>query len=438
MSVQWIEPTAVWDVRPWGGAMFRVADVNGDGKPEVLFLQSAGAHANEAFDPRYPELDYYKTGVEDQELFCLTLVDGSGDILWQTGTPWAEDRPFSWNGHWGRFCDLVDLDGDGKTEILLVHKDELRVYDATDGHLKNTRKLPNSGFNYTRAVRIDDSGQYHVFTKSGTSSREHSYGNPTLMLNHRLETVWTKQVEGAGHQGNFADVDGDGFDELLIGYSLFDHDGTPIWSHAPLSEDDHLDDSEIVDLDGDGEFEIAVAHDGHDAYIHNADGSIRRRISMHHCQNVLSGKFVDAVDGKQLLFVDRQVATGTRDAVLVDAQGNELSRHATLGYCEPVAWPSGVGPVSLIRVERPPAPDGVHRVLWVDPHGRELGRFRVRDSFEDHILRHGLDRGSYDRCTYHGAMHSPAVGDIDGDGHPELLVTDRESVWVFDVDPDRR
>ncbi|MDP6982712.1 MAG: hypothetical protein QGG05_06460 [Candidatus Latescibacteria bacterium] len=32
-------------------------------------------------------------------------------------------------------------------------------------------------------------------------------------------------------------------------------------------------------------------------------------------------------------------------------------------------------------------------------------------------------------------MHSPAVGDIDGDGHPELLVTDRETVWVFDVDP---
>jgi len=30
------------------------------------------------------------------------------------------------------------------------------------------------------------------------------------------------------------------------------------------------------------------------------------------------------------------------------------------------------------------------------------------------------------------------VGDIDSDGHPELLVTDRESVWVFDVDPDRR
>ena len=27
-------------------------------------------------DPRFPELDYYKTGAEDQDLFCLTLVGG--------------------------------------------------------------------------------------------------------------------------------------------------------------------------------------------------------------------------------------------------------------------------------------------------------------------------------------------------------------------------
>ena len=433
MSGERMEPTAVWDIRPWGGQMFRVGDFNGDGRPEVLFLQSSGAHANEAFDPRFPELKFYKTGFEDQELFCLTLVDTSGEIIWQTGDPWAEDRPFSWNGHWGKFCDVVDLDGDGKREILLVHKDELRIFDGTTGQQKNVLKLPNSGFNYTRAVRVDHSGQHHIFTKSGTSSREHSYGNPTILLNHKLETVWTQEVEGAGHQGNFADVDGDGLDELLIGFSLFDHDGTLLWSHAPLSKNDHLDDSAMVDLDGDGEYEIAVAHDGHDAYIHNADGSVRKRVPMEHCQNVLSGKFLGDVAGQQLIFVDRQVESGTRDAVLVGSDGLEISRHPTLGYYEPVLWETDVGPLSLIRVERPPEPSGEHRVVWVDPNGVELGRFNVRDSFEDHILRHGLDKVSYDRCTYHGAMHSPAVGDVDGDGRAELLVTDRESVWIFDV-----
>ena len=142
-----VDPTAVWDVRPWGGQAFSVRDYNGDGKAEVLFLQTSGAHANEAFDPRFPELDFYKTGAEDQDLFCMTLVDAEGEILWQVGEPWALDRPFSWNGHWSEFCDVVDLDGDGRTEILLVHKDELLLFDGETGRSLKRLELPNSGFN---------------------------------------------------------------------------------------------------------------------------------------------------------------------------------------------------------------------------------------------------------------------------------------------------
>ena len=70
-------------------------------------------------------------------------------------------------------------------------------------------------------------------------------------------------------------------------------------------------------------------------------------------------------------------------------------------------------------------------MMWVDALGNELCRLMVRESFHEHIVKHGLDKESYDRATYHGAGHSPAVGDIDGDGEDELLVTDRESVWVF-------
>ena len=70
-------------------------------------------------------------------------------------------------------------------------------------------------------------------------------------------------------------------------------------------------------------------------------------------------------------------------------------------------------------------------MIWVDALGNELCRMGLRDSFLDHIVRHGLDKASYDRATYHGAGHSPATGDIDGDGEDELVVTDRESVWVF-------
>ena len=48
--------------------MVELADSNGDGRNEVLFGRSAGAHANETLAPRNDVKIGYKTGAEDQEL----------------------------------------------------------------------------------------------------------------------------------------------------------------------------------------------------------------------------------------------------------------------------------------------------------------------------------------------------------------------------------
>lgn len=425
-----VDPVAVWDVRPWGCPAFTIRDFNGDGKNEILFVQNAGAHANEAFDPRFKDVQGYKTGVEDQELFCLTLTDGEGQILWQVGEPWALERPFSWNG--SNFCEVVDLDGDGQIEIMIVYKAELLVYKGATGELCSRHELPHSGFYYSRAVRTDHSGRYHIFTKSVTSSATHGYGNPSLLLDHDFNVVWEKEVDGAGHGGDFADVDGDGLDELLIGFSLFDHDGSPLWSHPPMSENDHLDDSVIADIDGDGRFEFALAHDGHDAVVHNSDGTVRFTVPMNHCQNILPGRFFEAEPGLQLAFVDKALGRAEeREAAIVSADGRELSRHRTMGYYSVIGWSSDVGEDSLMRLEWPTEPDADHRVLWVDPTGRELARLNVRENFHDRFQKFGLE--DYPgRGRYFGTSHTAAIGDLDGDGRDEFLVTDREKVWVFE------
>jgi hypothetical protein len=69
-------------------------------------------------------------------------------------------------------------------------------------------------------------------------------------------------------------------------------------------------------------------------------------------------------------------------------------------------------------------------VLWVDPTGRELARFRVRENFYDRFQKFGLDTFP-GRGRYFGTSHTAEIGDLDGDGHDELLVTDRERMWIF-------
>ena len=127
------------------------------------------------------------------------------------------------------------------------------------------------------------------------------------------------------------------------------------------------------------------------------------------------------------------VDAADREAAVVDPTGRELSRHPTLGYDSVIDWPTDLGPQSLVRREFPVEADGEHRVLWVDPTGRELGRFDVRASYYDRIQRFGLDQYP-GKGRYFGTSHVSAIGDVDGDGREELLVTDRETVWLFKND----
>jgi len=89
------------DVKDFGAEQLRVGDLNGDGAPDLLFIQSV---------------------YETREITCLTATDLSGNVLWQVGTPSLDN---------GRiYSDLpvqvYDWDGDGSNEVLYVEQAVLR------------------------------------------------------------------------------------------------------------------------------------------------------------------------------------------------------------------------------------------------------------------------------------------------------------------------
>ena len=92
---------SVIDVRDFGAETMRIGDLNGDGAPDLLFVQNI-----------------YGT----RTITCLTATTIYGEVLWQHGTPSRE--------HGFVYGDLpvqiYDWDGDGANESALCAAGALR------------------------------------------------------------------------------------------------------------------------------------------------------------------------------------------------------------------------------------------------------------------------------------------------------------------------
>jgi len=82
------------------------------------------------------------------------------------------------------------------------------------------------------------------------------------IFDRHLELLW----QGQGQTGHFPypfDVDGDGRDEVLIGYSLWDHSGQQRWSHDEELKD-HADAVVMGNFSGDPQAEPRAYASGSD------------------------------------------------------------------------------------------------------------------------------------------------------------------------------
>jgi len=234
--VEWInKPKAKlvieFDTKDWGGCQLFVGDINNDGEKEFLWLQSLGIFKSRLFDNINPIMDknILKHG---SNTFCLTATDKNGNVLWQIGHPYEGKKPYISHAT-EQMVEIADVDGNGEIEVLVLNScDELLMLQASTGRIKNRVKLPLDNFAtiVTGIVNPTTSERIILVGVSDKSYTPYSYANPWLILDSSLNILSTNEYKGAGHNVAVLDADRDDQDEFIIGYQLVDTSGDVIWT----------------------------------------------------------------------------------------------------------------------------------------------------------------------------------------------------------------
>lgn len=282
---------------------------------------------------------------------CLTAIDLDGRILWQKGEPSentavlgkvSADMPFQ----------VYDIDGDGKDEVIVGWDFQLQILDGTTGKVKRYVKTPLS----------DDEDKTIIGIPYGIYAFERINPDGIRICNFRgkerprdilikdrycriyafdedLNLLWSfKSRNNTGHCPLPLDIDGDGKDELLVGYNLLDSDGSLLWSY-PIDKD-HTD--EIVAgkwRPGDENGYFACVSGTQGFFIGDFYGNIVARDYIGHAQRVSVANYCPEREGLELAVSNFWGHQGV--LLLYDCWGNqiwEMQNDMNGNILAPVNW----------------------------------------------------------------------------------------------------
>jgi len=369
------------DLRDFGGMVARFGDLNGDQLPDAVFVQTVR-----------------------QQITCLTAIDLKGKILWQRGKPDKERARISSDAA----IQIYDFDDDGKNEVLIIEGTTLKILDGRSGQPKREAEAPGND-----SILI---ANFRGAPRPGDLLIKDRYKN-IWALDNDLRLRW-KAALNTGHYPMNLDIDGDGRDELICGYTLLDDDGRVLWRRDELPL--HNDAVDADDMDGDGVPEIAIAC-SRDSALLSADGKILWRKAHKHSQHAVIGAFVPGKPGKpgkQVVFVDRIEAYSATGGIVYCYQkdGAELWRTPPQGgltIASTIDGWTGQPERSLLLLYRracgPP--------VLVNGRGRQAAQFPFPPAKKD----------KEEAWDQYFVQHFDALGDA----REEVLVYNPQALYVY-------
>ncbi len=369
----------------------RFGDLDGDGRLDMLIAQNIPKVRGDAFD----------------HISCITAVNLDGKVLWQIGRPdvrntlLTNDTPFQ----------IHDFDGDGKNEVVMVKDFQLQVLEGATGKVLRREWMPPApATNKERPYELNSGDSMIFLNLSGKQARQElllkDRYNSFWVFDNALKLLWS----GMGQTGHYPfpyDFDGDGRDEFVIGFALWNASGKPLWSHDAVMKD-HTDGISIGNYTGDAKAQPRVYSCGSDEglVMIAADGKLLKQVRIGHTQTQSVAKYRPEASGLQIMTANFWRNTGI--VTLFDADANILAQEELIpgsSHLQPVNWRGDGQEFALLNanVREGGMIDGqLRRVVMLPPDGHPDLAYQVLN--------------------------------VTGDERDEIIVWDAESVWIYTQD----